>query len=178
MLGVTGYLVLAPGGPSGQGGPGPAHSVGPIGDSCLVGSWRDNGGLASTTYNGISVAMSGGGGDADHIAASGTDTDVYGPDALPRYGTYNGSTLEQELQGEEIVTLRANPHKHQLTAVYHGWSVGSTNRYLYQGSTSNGVFNKPNTTPVTYGYRCAATTLTWLYQGLVHDTEARISTTP
>jgi hypothetical protein len=47
--------------------------------------------LVSVTYDGTNVATFGGAGNIDHIAASGKDTDVYGPGTLPSYGTYNGT---------------------------------------------------------------------------------------
>jgi hypothetical protein len=158
--------------------PKPVPKPPPIGDACLVGTWRDNGGHVTTTYNGTTVPMYGGAGDVDHIAASGTDTDLYGPSTFPSYGTYGGSTLAMEIQGEQTLTIHANPGKHQLTAVYNGWTVSSTIRYVYQGSTTDGTFNKPSPTPTTYSYRCTASTLTWIYQGKVNDTETRQSDQP
>lgn len=150
----------------------------PVGDACLVGTWRDNGGHSTTNYNGTSVPVSGSAGNLDHIAASGTDTDVYGPNVFPEYGTYDGSTLEVEIQGEQTITIHANPRKHQLTAVFNGWTVSSTSKYVYQGSTTSGTFGKPDTKPVTFGYRCTAATLTWISQGKVNDAETRVSDTP
>jgi hypothetical protein len=203
LAAVIGFLVAAPGGSPGHlaalktsasarpsasshpsvvlrtsAKPKPALKPPPIGDACLVGSWSDNGGHSVTEFDDTTVAMTGGAGDIDHIAASGTDTDTFGPDAFPNYGTYNGNTLEQEFQGEQVIKLHANPAKHQLTAVYTGWTVGSTSEYIYQGSTTDGVFNKPSTTPTIYSYSCTATTLTWAYHGKVTDTETRLSDTP
>jgi hypothetical protein len=122
--------------------------------------------------------MTGGSGNVDHITASGTDTDVYGPTSLPFYGTYNGSTLEEALQGEDVLSVHANPRTHRITKVDHGWTVGSTTKYIYQGSTITGTFNKPDTTPTTFSYSCTATTLTWAYKGKVEDTESRVSNNP
>jgi hypothetical protein len=158
--------------------PKPAPKPPPVGDACLVGSWSDDGGHSTTAFEGTTIAVTGGAGDVDHIAASGTDTDIYGPTTFPEYGTYEGSTVEQELQGEQVIKLHANPAKHQLTAVYAGWTVGSTDSYVYQGSTINGHFNPPTSTPTTYTYTCTATTLKWIYQGKVNDTETRLSNTP
>ena len=158
--------------------PTPASKPPPIGDACLVGTWQDNGGHSTTTYNSTTVQLTGGGGNLDHIAASGTDNDVFGPTSLPFYGTYNGSTLEEALQGEQVLSLRANPGKHQLTFVSRGWTVGSTVKYVYQGSTTTGTFNTPTSTPTVDGYRCTASTLTWLAKGKVTDTETRASDKP
>ena len=104
----------------------PTPKPSPIGDACLVGTWRDHGYHTTTTYNGVTVQMTGGSGNVDHITASGTETDVYGSDALPFYGTYNGSTLEEELLDEDVSSLRANPRNHQITRVDHGWTVSSS----------------------------------------------------
>jgi hypothetical protein len=51
----------------------------PIGDACLVGSWRDGPRATSATYNGTKVPTHTDGGDVDHIFASGTDEDDFGP---------------------------------------------------------------------------------------------------
>jgi predicted Ser/Thr protein kinase len=203
LAAVIGFLALAPGGSAGHPAtvgssaaasthasavlrasttpspkPKPAPKPPPIGDACLVGTWRDGGYHTTTTYNGTTVQLVGGSGNIDHISAAGTDTDVYGPSSLPFYGTYGGSTLEEALQGEEMFSLHANPRDHRATRVDHGWTVGSTTKYVYQGSTINGIFNKPDTTPTTYSYGCTATTLTWAYKGKVDDTETRVSTKP
>jgi hypothetical protein len=158
--------------------PTPTPKPPPIGDACLVGTWRDRGYHTTTTYNGVTVPMNGGADNVDHITASGTDTDVYGPNALPFYGTYNGSTLEMALQGEEKFSLQANPRTHQITRVDHGWTVSSSARYVYQGSTNTGTFGKPNSKPVTIGYRCTDSTLTYILKGKVNDVETRVSDKP
>jgi Protein kinase domain len=200
---VIGFLLAAPSGPSGHAAalgtsasarasasprasallrasakPAPDPAPPPVGDACLVGSWRDDGGQATAIYNGTTVRVTGEAGNVDHIAASGTDTDIFGPDAFPEYGTYNGNPLEVELQGEQMLTLRANLRKHELTYVNMGWTVGSSSKYVYQGSTTSGTFSKPSTAPVTENYRCTATTFTWLLHGKAVDTETRLSTRP
>jgi hypothetical protein len=203
LAAVIGFLVAAPSGPSGHAAalgtsasarasasprasallrasakPAPDPAPPPVGDACLVGSWRDDGGQATAIYNGTTVQMTGEAGNVDHIAASGTDTDIFGPDVLPEYGTYHGNPLEVELQGEQMLTLRANLGKHELTYVNMGWTVGSSSKYVYQGSTTSGTFSKPSTAPVTENYRCTATTFTWLLHGKAVDTETRLSTRP
>ncbi|HEY7276268.1 MAG TPA: hypothetical protein VH594_09895 [Trebonia sp.] len=158
--------------------PTPSPKPPPIGDACLVGTWRDHGYHTTTTFNGVTVQMTGGSGNVDHLTASGTETDVYGSNALPFYGTYNGGTLEEELLGEDMSSLRANPRNHQITKVDHGWTVASSAKYVYQGSTNTGTFGKPSNKPVIYGYRCTASTLTWLLKGKVNDVETRVSSKP
>jgi hypothetical protein len=83
-----------------------------------------------------------------------------------------------ELQGEQMLTIHANPQKHELTYVAMGWTVGSSSTYVYQGSTTSGTFGKPSTAPVAESYRCTATTFTWILHGKVVDTENRLSTKP
>jgi hypothetical protein len=56
--------------------------------------------------------------------------------------------------------------------------VNSTSRYIYQGSTNTGTFNKPSSKPVVDGYRCTASTLTWTREGKVNDVETRVSNQP
>ena len=158
--------------------PKPTPKPPPVGDACLVGTWRDHGYHTTTKYLSVAVPVSGGSGNVDHITASGTDTDVYGPDALPFFGTYNGSTLEEALQGEDMISLHATPRTHRAIKVDHGWTVGSTTKYTYQGSTNTGYFNKPDTMPATYSYSCTATTLTWALKGKVTDVESRVSNKP
>ena len=122
--------------------------------------------------------MYGSAGNVDHIAASSVDTDVYGPDTFPEYGTYNGSTLEVDLQGEARQIIHAYPSKHDASVLADGWTVGSTAKYVYQGSTTQGYFDKPSTKPITEGYRCTATTLIWTEKGKTVETETRVSTKP
>jgi hypothetical protein len=150
----------------------------PVGDACLIGTWRANGSHQTAKYNGTTVQMYGSEGNVDHIAASGVDTDIYGPDTFPEYGTYNGNSLEADLQGEAKEIIRAHPSKHNASVLADGWTVGSTAKYVYQGSTSQGYFDPPSKTPTTEGYRCTATTLTWTEKGKTVETETRISTKP
>ena len=77
-----------------------------------------------------------------------------------------------------MISVKANPRAHRATRVDQGWASGFINKYMYQGSTTTGIFNKPDKTPVTYSYSCNATTLTWAYQGKVDDVETRVSTQP
>ena len=77
-----------------------------------------------------------------------------------------------------VQNLRANPRTHLVVKVDQGWTVSSSAKYVYQGSTTSGTFGKPDTKPVTFGYRCTATTLTWISQGKVNDAETRVSDKP
>ena len=200
LAALIGFLVAAPGGSTGHplaagaasasgrpsasavlratATPKPTPKPPPVGDACLVGTWRDRGYHTTTTFDGATVPLSGGAGNVDHISAAGTDTDVYGPDALPFYGTYNGSSLEEALIGEDVVSLHANPRTHLVVKVDQGWTVSSSAKYVYQGNTNTATFNKPDGNPVTYGYRCTASTLTWILKGKVSDAESRVSDQP
>ena len=101
--------------------PKPAPKPPPVGDACLVGTWRDHGYHTTTKYNGVTVQLTGGSGNVDHITASGTDTDVYGPNALPFYGTYNGSTLEE---APRVKTLSACTRIRALTGSSRSITAG------------------------------------------------------
>jgi hypothetical protein len=158
--------------------PKPTPKPPPVGDACLIGTWRANGVHQTAKYDGVTVQMYGSEGNVDHIAASGVDTDVYGPDTFPEYGTYNGSSLEVDLQGEAKEIIHAYPAKHNASVLADGWTVGSTAKYVYQGSTTQGYFDKPSTKPITEGYRCTATTLVWTEKGKTVETETRVSTKP
>jgi hypothetical protein len=150
----------------------------PIGDACLVGTWQSHGNQTTTQYDGSTVTVTGGSGNVDHITAAGTDTDVYGPDTLPFYGTYEGSSLKQDTLGEDILSVHANPRTHVVTLVDRGWTEGSTNNYVYQGSNVSGIFTKPSSTPYKQGYKCTATTLTYTSAGKVVEVETRTSAVP
>lgn len=73
---------------------------------------------------------------------------------------------------------RANPRNHQITRVDHGWTVSSGAKYVYQGSTNTGTFGRPDNKPVISGYRCTASTLSWITKGKVTDVESRVSDKP
>jgi hypothetical protein len=150
-----------------------------IGDSCLVGIWKDSGYTTTTNYQGTEVAMTGAGGNLDHIAASGADSDVYdGSDASALTGTYQGSQLKQVIKGTALQTIKANPKAHTAVAVGKGWAAGATNTYYYKGQTTPGTLGKASATPVNYTYSCTPAKLTWTEDGSVVDTETRVSTTP
>jgi serine/threonine protein kinase len=149
----------------------------PVGDACLVGTWRDGGYDTTTTYNGTTVTMHGAAGNIDYISASGTDENTYGARAAPLYGTYQGSTLEEIYKGTATSEIRANPQTHTAAITDRGWTSGSTNSYVYQGKTTTGYFNKPTGKADKFSYSCTATTLKWTIDGQT-DSETRISSTP
>jgi Protein kinase domain len=150
----------------------------PIGDACLVGTWLSGSYQQAAYYEGTKVETTGGAGTLDHIAADGTDTETLGSDTLPFYGTYEGSSLEVEIEATDIQTMHANPQKRQVVQVDHGDTTGSTVQYVYNATTISAVFRAPDTTPVTYGYTCTATTLTWTLNGKLTETETRQPATP
>ena len=123
---------------------------------------------------------------ADHVGVAGS---VHGDTSSGRAGAgtsephmgrqrCRGRHRWHRLLGEDVSSLRANPRNHQITKVDHGWTVASSAKYVYQGSTNTGTFGKPNNKPVIYGYRCTASTLTWLLKGKVNDVETRVSNKP
>jgi len=80
--------------------------------------------------------------------------------------------------GTDVETMHAYPQKHQVVQVDHGFTTGSTVNYYYNGSRVSAYFKAPDTTPVTYGYTCTATTLTWTLNGKLTETETRQPATP
>jgi dihydroxyacetone kinase-like protein len=93
-----------------------------------------------------------------------------------------GAAAEQDADLDELLRIgnkvNANPRTHQITKVDHGWTVSSSAKYVYQGSTNTGTFGKPDNKPVTSGYRCTASTLSWITKGKVTDVESRVSNRP
>ena len=174
-VGLAGAATSGPASPSAP--PSPTAKPPAIGDTCLIGTWRDGGYDTSTNYNGTAVTMHGAGGNLDHITAAGLDTDVYGSGIAPFYGTYQGNPLELIDKGTFRQTIRADPRTHIASVVALGWTAGSTNTYIYQGQTTTGTFGKPTGKPEKLSYSCTATTLTWDFGGEV-DAETRVSSTP
>jgi len=147
------------------------------GHSCLVGTWRDDGGLTSTTWDGHTVAMHGGAGNLDHISANGTDHDSWGSKSKPLYGKYRGHTLREVIRGRNTITIRGKAHSDKLRLTEDGWSSGSTNTYTYEGHTYSGYLNQSGT--FTEYFRCTAHKLTWRSNKLIFtDAETRISRKP
>jgi hypothetical protein len=183
---VGGFLAASHSGPTGSLA-GLTHSPTPkpkptpppaVGDACLVGTWRDGGYEDTTTWDKTTVYLHGGAGNLDHIYASGIDDNTYGSYTAPFYGTYDGSTLQVNYNGTRVSTIRATERTHQATVTSSGWTSGSAPTFLYQGETSTGTFNQDAASTATYGYQCTATTLTWISDGTVADTETRVSSTP
>jgi hypothetical protein len=158
--------------------PRPSASPPPVGDACLIGTWRDGAGANTTTWNQVTVRIRGGAGNVDHIHAGGADADVFDANTTPFYGTYDGSTLEVTEFGTYDQTIRATPSTHQATLTDRGWTSGSTVTFMINGGTYAGHFNPGTGDVSTDEYRCTATKLVWLSGGKVTDTETRVSTTP
>jgi hypothetical protein len=146
-----------------------------IGDQCLVGTWHDRGGLSSTLWKDQKVVMHFKGGDIDHIFATGTDSNNWKP-SKPLYGTSQGYRLKETIRG--INSLKFHKiGKGKLLVDEQGWSVNSTNKYVYRGQHSTGYLNQ--TGHAIQYYRCTARKLTWLTKkGKVTGTETRVSHTP
>jgi len=157
---------------SGASAPQPAA----IGDSCLVGTWRDGEGPSSTTWDGHHVAMHGSGGDIDHISATGTDEDTWGAHAKPLYGTYQGRTLKDILQGQNNLTIHVTRPGH-LSVTENGWSAGSTNKFIYEGRTYPASVNRRGA-KYYYAYECTRHKFKWRVKNRTVDREVRISGTP
>jgi hypothetical protein len=155
------------------------RSKGPaVGDRCLIGTWRDNGGVTSTRWNGHHVKMHARGGDFDHIHASGLDRD--GWDSSKRLvGKLAGHRLTERVRGNNSLLLRAHRHAHGgiVVETEQGWGKRATNRYVYRGKHSRGYLNQTGT--FTFRFRCTLTTLTFLgKKGGVRGTETRVSFKP
>jgi hypothetical protein len=167
---------------AGVGGAGPAvaaRSKTPaVGDRCLIGTWRDNGGISSTKWNGHRVRMRFRGNDFDHIPPSGVDRDGW-DSSKGITGRYHGHPLEERIRGSNQLLLRAGgPIGHQtLVMTEQGWTRHSTNRYLYRGQYSTGYLNQTGTR--TVGFRCTLTTLTFFGpRGHRVGSETRVSFKP
>jgi len=152
-----------------------------VGDRCLIGTWHDNANLTSTRWNGTHVVMRAGGGDVEHVFASGVDRDNW-QKSKPLVGTVKGHRLVEKVRGLNTMVWRASgrvgsrkPAK--LTQIELGWSASSTNRYVYRGKHSNGYLNQKGRYP--FRYTCTSTTLTFYgKKGRSKGTETRISRKP
>ena len=147
-----------------------------IGDTCLVGTWRDEGGKSSTTWDGHQVAMHGNGRDYDHISANGTDVDTWGPKAKPLYGTYHGHTLKEIIHGHNTLTIHATKPDSKLSITESGWNSGSSNKFIYKGRTYSGYLSQHGTT--YYSYECTRHKLKLRVNNRTVEREARVSKTP
>jgi hypothetical protein len=149
-----------------------------VGDHCLVGTWRDNGGQTSTKWNGHHVVMHSGGRDYDHISAAGTDRNSFAT-SKPSVGRIGGHRLTERVRGTNRLRLHATGRGrvHQLAVTELGWSKRAINRYRYRGKGSTGYLNQ--TGSYTYRFRCTLTTLTFLgRKGHPRGSETRISFRP
>jgi len=147
-----------------------------LGDSCLVGTWRDGAGSSSTTWDGHYVALRGGGGDIDHISANGTDEDTWGARAKPLYGIYQGHTLKEILHGQNILAIHVTRPGH-LSVTESGWSAGSTDKFIYEGRAYPASLDRRGGKNY-YAYECTRHKFKWRVKNRTVDREARISGTP
>jgi hypothetical protein len=150
----------------------------PLGNTCLVGTWHDNGGWTSTQWNGSQVSLQAGGGDVDHIASTGLDTDSFAK-AKPAVGTYRKHRLTQRVHGTNSLQLRATGHgKHaKLRYVEKGWTAASSIHFAYHGHHTTGYLSQEGVH--SYHYTCTAKKLTIFgHKGNVLETETRTSRKP
>jgi hypothetical protein len=155
-----------------------AHKPAAVGDRCLIGTWRDNGGTTTTRWNGHTVTMHTRGGDFDHIAASGRDRNTWA-DSKALVGRFGGHRLTERVRGQNSLLLRATSSATGGTVVEteQGWLARSTNRYVYRGQHSTGYLNQ--TGSFSFSFRCTLTTLTFLAKGgKVLSSETRLSFEP
>jgi hypothetical protein len=178
---VAGLAGLALAGvPSAQAGATHATHAGKhsIGDSCLVGTWQDSHGRSSTRWNGHRVVMRAGGGDVDHISASGIDHDDWSK-SLPLVGHYLGHKLTEKVRGHntQLIHSLTKNHHLEMRITERGWTAHSSNRYVYRGKHSTGYLNQTGVNLIRY--RCNANTLTFLGpKGHVTGHETRLSDQP
>jgi hypothetical protein len=150
-----------------------------LGNSCLVGTWRDNPGLTSTQWNGTVVGLHAGGGDIDHIAATGLDQDNFAK-AKPAVGTYRHHRLTMTVHGLNTQRLAATGSGAHATIrfIEKGWSAASSIHFTYRGHHSTGYLNGAGVSH-HYHYTCTAKTLTFTgHKGNVIGTETRLSRKP
>jgi hypothetical protein len=168
VIGVLVHSAMKSGASAGQ----PAG----IGDSCLVGTWRDGKEHGSIKWDGHTVAMDGGGGEIDHISANGTDEQTWGTKSKPFYGEYKGHTLKEMLRGHNTLTIHATKSGHKISVTEDGFSAGSTNRYVYEGRTYSSYLSQHGT--AYYNYECGVSKFKWRDKHRTVDSEARISKIP
>jgi hypothetical protein len=170
-LGVAGLIVA--GLPGFDAGAATAKTAA-IGDRCLIGTWRDNGGRTTTRWLGHTVTMRTHGGGFDHITASGHDRNSWGT-SKRLIGSFRGHRLVEQIRGENHLLLRA--HGGTLVETEQGWAKRSSNRYLYRGKHSRGYLDQAGS--FTFTLRCSLTTLTLIGPGgKVRGSETRVSFQP
>lgn len=151
------------------------HPKPKIGNSCLIGTWRDGRSRSSTVWQGHTVRMRYHGGDVDHIYADGIDHDSWAH-SRPFYGRYKGHTLKQVIRGRNRLRFTVVA-KHTVRTVEKGWRKGSTNRYVYRGHHVKGSLGKRG--HYTQYFHCTAKRLTWTTKkGRVITRERRLSRKP
>jgi hypothetical protein len=146
-----------------------------LGDACLVGTWHDNPGQTTTTWNSQKVKMHYRGGDIDHIAASGLDSDNW-RHAKKAVGTAAGYKLVEQVSGVNHLKFKVI-RKGVLRTTEKGWSSHSKNIYHYQGQRYVGYLKQSG--HHKQHYSCTAHTLTFkTKKGKVLETETRTSKKP
>jgi hypothetical protein len=176
----TGVAVLVIGAIPASTSASPTHSSHKkkIGDSCLVGTWRDEGGKTSTLWDGTKVPMHYHGGDVDHIKSNGHDHDNW-KNAKKLTGHVNGSKLTEHIHGKNTVRFSTSGHGHKasVTEKEKGWSNGSTNKYHYRGKHVKGYLSQTGSS--TVHYTCTSKKWkTYNKKGKVVGTEKRLSNKP
>jgi hypothetical protein len=154
------------------------HKPAAVGDRCLIGTWRDNGGTTTTRWNGHTVRMHTRGGDFDHIAASGHDRSTWA-DSKTLVGRFDGHRLTERVRGQNSLLLRAtsSPSGGTVVEAEQGWAARSTNRYVYRGQHSRGYLNQSG--DFSFAFSCSLTTLRFLTKsGKVASSETRLSFEP
>jgi hypothetical protein len=172
---AVGGLVLA-GLPAAEGVPDShphaLHHTPKVGDHCLIGTWHDNAIKTSTYFEGHKVHMRYGGGDIDHISASGIDHNTW-IHAKPLIGSYRGHRLKQVIHGYQRLLFKVTG-PHRLRNTEKGWTKSSTNSYHYRGKHHAGVLPKSGVTHERF--HCTAKTLTLTTtHGTVLARETRIA---
>jgi hypothetical protein len=146
-----------------------------IGDACLIGTWHDNPGRTTTTWNSQKVKMHYRGGDIDHISASGLDSDNW-RHAKKAVGTAQGYKLVQQISGVNHLKFKVIRHG-VLRTTELGWAKHSKNIYHYQGQRYVGYLTQSGHHKQYYS--CTAHTLSWkTKKGKVLETETRRSKKP
>jgi hypothetical protein len=154
-----------------------AHSSKPpIGDKCLVGTWRDKKVTQMVLFNNNLLEMVGKGGDVDHIHASGVDKDRWGDDAQPLHGSIGDDPVDEMINGVNKLSLHVTT-KGAMEETEDGWSTGSGATFTYQGQTTTQP-NQETGTGSAY-YTCTTKKLTWkTAYGDVLGHEKRLSHKP
>lgn len=154
-----------------------AHSSKPpIGDKCLVGTWRDKKVTQMVLFDNDLIEMVGKGGDVDHIHSSGIDKDHWGSKAQPLHGSISGDPVDEVVTGVNTLKMQVQT-KGGMQETEEGWSANSAATFSYQGQTSTQP-NQQDGVGSAY-YTCTSKKLTWKSaNGTVLGHERRLSHKP